>query len=161
MKAAVLKAPKSKVEVEERKRPTPGPGEVLIRVRACGVCHGDLLLQQGDFPFARYPVVPGHEVAGEMKEVGEGVQWPKLGTRVGLSACFAGANMRVPGGSSFDALNFARTLSARLRPASVALLIQALLVKKLGHEIRDLHVIQIRKHEVRVPVETDFGQLQQ
>ncbi len=60
MKAAVVKAAKSEVEIEERKRPTPGYGEVLIRVRACGVCHGDLLVQQGEFPLARYPVVPGH-----------------------------------------------------------------------------------------------------
>ena len=89
MNAAVFKAPKSKLEMEERKRPTPGPGEVLIRVRACGVCHGDLLLQQGGFPFARYPVVPGHEVAGEVEEVGEGVQWLKSGTRVGVSALYS------------------------------------------------------------------------
>lgn len=89
MKAAVLKAPNSKLEIEERKRPTPGAGEVLIRVRACGVCHGDLLLQQGGFPFARYPIVPGHEVAGEVAEVGEGVQWLKSGTRVGVSALYS------------------------------------------------------------------------
>ena len=42
MKAAVLKAAKSKVEIEERKRPMPGRGEVLIHVRVCGVCHGDV-----------------------------------------------------------------------------------------------------------------------
>src|SRR6266487_3797196 len=81
MKAAILRAPSSKVGIEDRKRPTPGPAEVLIRVRACGVCHGDLLLQQGGFPFARFPVVPGHEVAGEIAEVGEGVQWLKPGMR--------------------------------------------------------------------------------
>ncbi len=83
MKAAILRAPNSKVGIEDRKRPTPGPAELLIRVRACDVCHGDLLLQQGGFPFARFPVVPGHEVAGEIAEVGEGVQWLKPGMRVG------------------------------------------------------------------------------
>jgi alcohol dehydrogenase, propanol-preferring len=89
MKAAVFKAPNSKLEIVERERPVPTPSDVLIRVRACGVCHGDLLLQQGGFPFARYPVVPGHEVAGEVEQVGAGVQWLKLGTRVGVSALYS------------------------------------------------------------------------
>ncbi len=73
---------------------------MLIRVRACGVCHGDLLLQQGGFPFARFPVVPGHEVAGEIAEVGEGVQWLKPGMRVGVSALYSacGQNKRCLGG---------------------------------------------------------------
>ena len=72
MKAAVINAPNTEVRIEERDRPSPARGEVLIRVRACGVCHGDLMLQQGQFPFARYPVVPGHEIAGVIEEVGEG-----------------------------------------------------------------------------------------
>ncbi|HEY6944356.1 MAG TPA: alcohol dehydrogenase catalytic domain-containing protein [Candidatus Acidoferrum sp.] len=89
MKAAVQKAPQAELGFEDRKRPTPGPGEVLIRVRSCGVCHGDLLLQQGGFPFARFPVVPGHEIAGEIEELGDGVSWLKPGTRVGLSALYS------------------------------------------------------------------------
>ena len=64
MKAAVINAPNTEVRIEERERPSPGRGEVLIRVHACGVCHGDLMLQLGQFPFARYPIVPGHEIAG-------------------------------------------------------------------------------------------------
>jgi len=44
MRAAILKEPKGNLEIEERAVPTPGPGEVLIRVGACGVCHGDLSL---------------------------------------------------------------------------------------------------------------------
>src|SRR5215471_4301704 len=89
MRAAVLQAPQAQLAFEDRKRPTPGWGEVLVRVRACGVCHGDLLLQQGGFPFARFPVVPGHEVAGEIEELGEGVSWLKPRTRVGLSALYS------------------------------------------------------------------------
>jgi alcohol dehydrogenase len=89
MKAAVLRAPNSPVFIEERHRPSLGRGEVLIRVRACGVCHGDLMLQLGQFPFARYPVVPGHEIAGVVEEVGEGVNELKPGSRVGLSALFS------------------------------------------------------------------------
>ena len=59
-------------------------GQVLIRVHACGVCHSDLDVAQGAFPFAQYPIVPGHEVAGVVEEVGEGVEWPQVGARVGM-----------------------------------------------------------------------------
>jgi alcohol dehydrogenase len=89
MKAAVIKQPNGAVQIEERDCPSPGRGQVLIRVHACGVCHGDLMLQQGLFPFARYPIVPGHEIAGVIEEVGEDVNQLKPGTRVGLSALFS------------------------------------------------------------------------
>lgn len=89
MKAAVIKEPNSDVHIEERDCPSPGRGEVLIRIHACGVCHGDLMLQQGLFPFARYPLVPGHEIAGVIEAVGEGVSELKPGARVGLSALFS------------------------------------------------------------------------
>ncbi len=89
MKAAVIKEPNGAVSIEERDRPSPGRGEVLIRVHACGVCHGDLMLQQGHFPFARYPIVPGHEIAGVVEEVGEGVNELKQSARVGLSPLFS------------------------------------------------------------------------
>ena len=89
MKAAVLKAAESPVEFEARKQPSPGRGDVLIRVRACGVCAGDLLVQQGTFPGVRYPIVPGHEIAGVVEPIGEGVTWPQPGDRVGLSALYS------------------------------------------------------------------------
>ena len=89
MKAAVLNGPNSDVRFEERDRPAPGCGEVLIRVHACGVCHGDLMLQFGQFPFARYPIVPGHEIAGVIEEIGENVTELQPGARVGLSALFS------------------------------------------------------------------------
>lgn len=69
MKAAVLKGPNSGIHFEDRDRPSPKRGEILIRVHACGVCHGDLMLQLGQFPFARYPIVPGHEIAGAIEEI--------------------------------------------------------------------------------------------
>jgi propanol-preferring alcohol dehydrogenase len=84
MKAVVIREPRGEVVVEERERPSPGLGQVLIRVHACGVCHSDLMLLQGGFPFAGYPIVPGHEVAGVVEEVGEGVEWPQPGARVGM-----------------------------------------------------------------------------
>lgn len=89
MKAAVIDAPNTEMRIEERNRPSPGRGEVLIRVYACGVCHGDLMLQLGQFPFARYPVVPGHEIAGVIEEVGEDTGKLQRGDRVGLSALFS------------------------------------------------------------------------
>jgi alcohol dehydrogenase len=86
MKAMVIKAPCGVLELEERSRPTPKRGEILIGVRACGVCHGDLMVQEGAFPFARYPIVPGHEIAGVVESVGDDVDWLTKGARVGLSA---------------------------------------------------------------------------
>jgi D-arabinose 1-dehydrogenase-like Zn-dependent alcohol dehydrogenase len=91
MRAAVLTEPRADLRIEERDRPEPGPGQVLVRVRACGVCHSDLALQEGHYPFAVFPTVPGHEVAGTVEALGDGVQWPEVGTRVGIpwlySAC--------------------------------------------------------------------------
>jgi alcohol dehydrogenase len=89
MKAAVIRKAGGHVEIEERERPRPGPDEVLIRVHACGVCHGDLMVRDGHFPFARYPMVPGHEIAGTVEAVGERVRIPARGTRVGLSALYS------------------------------------------------------------------------
>jgi propanol-preferring alcohol dehydrogenase len=89
MRAAVIKAPGGPIEIEERERPTPAPDEVLIRVRACGVCHGDVMVKEGQFPFARYPVVPGHEIAGIAEALGEHVRFLAAGTRVGMSALFS------------------------------------------------------------------------
>jgi D-arabinose 1-dehydrogenase-like Zn-dependent alcohol dehydrogenase len=84
MKAMVMQSTGSDVSQEDRQRPEAGVDEVLIRVRACGVCHSDLAVQQGAFPFAAFPLVPGHEVAGVVEEVGENVEWPQKGQRVGM-----------------------------------------------------------------------------
>ncbi|GAA1185493.1 alcohol dehydrogenase catalytic domain-containing protein [Pseudonocardia alaniniphila] len=67
----------------ERDVPTPGPGEVLVRMTACGVCFTDLNLIRGHYQFARFPVVPGHEVTGIVEAVGSAVTWPTVGTAVG------------------------------------------------------------------------------
>ncbi len=80
----MINEPNSGVVIEERERPVLGTGQVLIRVHACGVCHSDLNVLQSAFPFTQYPVVPGHEVAGVVEEVGSGVEWPEAGTRVGM-----------------------------------------------------------------------------
>jgi len=63
--------------------PTPGHGQVRIKVHACGICHSDSLSQYNVMG-AGFPRVPGHEVAGEIDEVGEGVHGLKKGERVGV-----------------------------------------------------------------------------
>jgi len=69
MKAMVVKRPKERLILEERERPTLGPGQALIKVHACGVCHSDLHALLGDFPFAKFPLVLGHEVAGVVERL--------------------------------------------------------------------------------------------
>ena len=64
--------------------PTPGPGEVLVRVKACGVCRTDLHVADGEIPTAHYPVIPGHEIVGTVISLGEGAVGLSLGQRVGI-----------------------------------------------------------------------------
>ncbi|RGD57264.1 alcohol dehydrogenase [Kitasatospora xanthocidica] len=86
MWAAVVPEAKARWELREIPTPRPGPGQVLIRVHACGVCHNDLLVSQGVFPFPAFdPVVVGHEAAGEVVEVGAGVTGRRVGDRVGAT----------------------------------------------------------------------------
>src|SRR5271157_3660618 len=84
MKAAQISKPGGDFEIVERAVPEPGPGHVRIKVQACGVCHSDVLTKEGLWPGIQYPRVPGHEVAGVIDEVGEGVTGWKKGQRVGV-----------------------------------------------------------------------------
>ncbi len=76
MRAVMISAPGS-VRVESVADPIPGPGEVLVRVGACGICGTDLHLLDGDSPLARYPLIPGHEFAGEVVAVGSEISVAK------------------------------------------------------------------------------------
>jgi len=95
MKAMVLKKPKAAEEnplaAVELPVPEPGPGEIRLRVRACGVCHTDLHLVEGEIALPVLPVVPGHQVVGVIEALGGGVTRFGLGERVGVpwlySAC--------------------------------------------------------------------------
>jgi D-arabinitol dehydrogenase (NADP+) len=62
--------------------PTPGPGEVLIEVARAGICGTDLHILDGDYELARFPMTPGHEFAGTIVALGEGVRLRSLGERV-------------------------------------------------------------------------------
>lgn len=63
--------------------PQPGPGQVLLRVRACGVCRTDLHVVEGDLPALRMPLIPGHQIVGDVVE-GATSELP-VGSRVGVS----------------------------------------------------------------------------
>ena len=88
MKAAVLQEIGKPVVIEDIPTPQPGPGQVLIRVAACGVCHSDLHLAEGDWdllrPVTKIPLILGHEAAGTVAALGEGVTTPRVGDRVGV-----------------------------------------------------------------------------
>jgi propanol-preferring alcohol dehydrogenase len=87
VKAAVLTAPRpvkqNPLEIREVARPVPRRGEVLLRVRACGVCRTDLHIVEGELPPLRSPVIPGHQIVGEIVD-GATAALP-AGTRVGVS----------------------------------------------------------------------------
>jgi propanol-preferring alcohol dehydrogenase len=88
MKAAVLREFKKPLLLEEIQRPTPGPGEILIEVEACGVCHSDLHVADGDWAqfasIVKKPLILGHEIAGRVVEVGPQVRELQIGDRVGV-----------------------------------------------------------------------------
>jgi len=72
------------VEAGEREIPIALPGEVLVRVKACGVCRTDLHLVDGELPDAAVPIIPGHEVVGVVDQLGDGVTQFAIGDRVGI-----------------------------------------------------------------------------
>ena len=89
MRAGIIDAP-GKIRVGDVADPTPQAGELLIRVAACGVCGTDLHILDGESPLARYPVIPGHEFAGEVVAMGSGITQGrgeakiKVGSRVAV-----------------------------------------------------------------------------
>lgn len=84
MKAVQISKPGGNFEVVERPIPEPGRGQVRIKVEACGICHSDALVKEGQWPGLEYPRVPGHEIAGRIDKVGPDVTLWKSGQRVGV-----------------------------------------------------------------------------
>ncbi|HUA82459.1 MAG TPA: zinc-dependent alcohol dehydrogenase [Bryobacteraceae bacterium] len=88
MKAAVLREIGKPLTIEDVPTPSPGAGQVLIRVEACGVCHSDVHLADGDWdllrPITKTPLILGHEVAGTVAQLGPGVTEHQVGDRVGV-----------------------------------------------------------------------------
>jgi D-arabinose 1-dehydrogenase-like Zn-dependent alcohol dehydrogenase len=84
MKVAQISKPKTDFQIVEREIPKPSAGHVRIKVQACGVCHSDVLTVEGLWPGIEYPRIPGHEVAGVVDELGDGVSNWNKGQRVGV-----------------------------------------------------------------------------
>ena len=84
MRAVQVSRAGGPLEMVEREIPAPGPGQVRVRVEANGICHSDVLTKEGLWPGIQYPRVPGHEIAGVVDAVGEGVAPWKPGDRVGI-----------------------------------------------------------------------------
>ncbi len=86
MKAAVVREFGKPLVIEDVPVPQAGPGEVLVKVKACGVCHTDLHAASGDWPVKPVPpFIPGHEVAGIVAALGPGVKKLKVGDAVGVA----------------------------------------------------------------------------
>jgi propanol-preferring alcohol dehydrogenase len=83
VKAAILKTQKQPLHIEEIPQPQPAADEVLLRVRACGVCRTDLHIVEGELPPRKSALIPGHQIVGDVAD-GATAELP-LGTRVGVS----------------------------------------------------------------------------
>lgn len=84
MKAAVLHKPGTPLVIENVADPSPGSGEILIKVKACGVCHTDVHLAAGEWRLPKLPLILGHEVTGTVEAIGPGVTQFKEGERAGV-----------------------------------------------------------------------------
>jgi len=100
MRAMQLAAPASAAEAPlklvELPVPEPGPGQVLLRVLACGVCRTDLHIIEGELPPHRSPVVPGHQIVGEVVGLGAGTEMVAPGGEPGAPALAVGDRVGVP-----------------------------------------------------------------
>jgi D-arabinose 1-dehydrogenase-like Zn-dependent alcohol dehydrogenase len=84
MKIALIPKAGADFDIVERDIPTPASGQVRIRVQACGICHSDVFTKEGLWPGIAYPRAPGHEIAGVVDSLGDGVSTWKVGQRVGV-----------------------------------------------------------------------------
>jgi propanol-preferring alcohol dehydrogenase len=79
--AAVSEEP---LELEDVPIPDPGPDAIRVAVHCCGVCHTDLHVVEGELPDPKLPLIPGHEIVGEIETIGANVTRFKEGDRVGI-----------------------------------------------------------------------------
>src|SRR5580765_4624717 len=84
MRAMLLKSPGQPLQETDLAKPNPTSDQILIRVRACGVCRTDLHVVDGELPDPKLPVIPGHEIVGKIDAVGTGVEALRIGIRVGV-----------------------------------------------------------------------------
>ena len=84
MRAMVLERQNSPLLLRELPVPVAGSGELLLKVKACGICRTDLHVLDGDLKEPTLPLVPGHQIVGEVHKIGSGVSGFDLGQRVGV-----------------------------------------------------------------------------
>ena len=95
MKVAQVSKAGGDWELVERELPQPSVGEVRVKVEACGICHSDVLVKDGLWPGLQYPRVPGHEVAGRIDALGDGVRhgtWANASVSGGTATIVSCAN---------------------------------------------------------------------
>ncbi|MCX6036367.1 MAG: alcohol dehydrogenase catalytic domain-containing protein, partial [Chloroflexi bacterium] len=84
MRAMLLEAPGQPLRLAELPIPQPGAGQVLLKVHACGVCHTDLHIVDGELSEPKLPLVLGHQIVGTVVQTGKGAQRFRTGERVGV-----------------------------------------------------------------------------
>jgi len=84
MNAMVMEAAGRPLRLEDVPKPAPGPGQLLLRVRACGVCRTDLHIVDGELADPKLPLMLGHQVVGVVEAAGSGVDEARFGGRVGV-----------------------------------------------------------------------------
>ena len=94
--AAPAPAAEAPLRLVELPVPEPGPGQVLLRVLACGVCRTDLHILEGELPPRRSPVVPGHQIVGEVVALGRGAERVAPGGETGAPPLVTGDRVGIP-----------------------------------------------------------------
>src|SRR2546429_1538779 len=84
MRAMVLRAPRTALELGDVTMPRPGDEQVLLKVRACGVCRTDLHVLDGELDQPKLPLILGHQIVGRVVAAGGSVERFELGQRVGV-----------------------------------------------------------------------------
>ena len=84
MRAMLLDSPGQRLRCAELPIPEPASGQVLVRVAACGVCRTDLHIVDGELDEPMLPLIPGHEIVGQIIRAGPGVDPKRVGERVGV-----------------------------------------------------------------------------
>lgn len=84
MHAMQMQQPKQELVWVEVGKPKPAPHEILIKVRACGICRTDLHVVDGELENPKLPLIPGHQIVGHIEKLGEKVKGFELGQRVGV-----------------------------------------------------------------------------
>lgn len=84
MRAMIFEKPGVPLKLEERPIPQPGPGQILIKVHTCGICRTDLHVIDGELTAPKLPLIPGHQIVGEVVKLGSGPGKVKIGDRVGV-----------------------------------------------------------------------------